>query len=46
MKGIDVNANFGYNQNMGPESLRLGLNLQANRLLERSTLVPDRPEQP
>ncbi len=38
VRGIDVNATFGYEIPMGNESLDLGLYLQANHLIERSTL--------
>jgi len=47
VKGIDINANFGYDINLGNDVIELGLNLQANHLIERSTLFlidPDNPD--
>lgn len=41
VRGIDLNANFGYDIPMGGEVLGLGLNLRANHLIERSTLELD-----
>ncbi len=38
VRGIDMNATFGYDVVMGGDVLELGLNLQANHLIERSTL--------
>lgn len=47
VRGIDINANLGYDIQMGAETLELGLNLRANHLIERSTLFlidPDNPD--
>ncbi|MBA3351238.1 MAG: TonB-dependent receptor, partial [Blastocatellia bacterium] len=47
VRGIDINANLGYDIQMGDETLGLGLNLRANHLIERSTLFlidPDNPD--
>ncbi|GAB5348110.1 TonB-dependent receptor domain-containing protein [Alteriqipengyuania sp. 357] len=47
VKGIDINANFGYDIPVGNDVVELGLNLQANNLIERSTLFlidPDNPD--
>ncbi len=47
VRGIDVNANFGYGVPLGDDTLDLGLNLRANHLIERSTLFlidPDNPD--
>ncbi|MGB3166829.1 MAG: TonB-dependent receptor [Alteraurantiacibacter sp.] len=38
VRGIDMNANFGYEIPLGGDVLDLGLSLQANHLIERSTL--------
>ena len=38
VKGIDLNANFGYDLALGNDVLELGLNLRANNLIERSSL--------
>ncbi len=38
VKGLDFNANFGYETPLGGDILDLGLNLRANHLIERSTL--------
>ncbi|MWV27326.1 TonB-dependent receptor domain-containing protein [Aurantiacibacter rhizosphaerae] len=38
VKGIDLNANFGYETPFAGDILDLGLNLRANHLIERSTL--------
>ncbi|WP_260484024.1 TonB-dependent receptor domain-containing protein [Sphingomicrobium flavum] len=37
VRGLDFNANFGYDVSLGDDYLDLGLNLRANHLLERST---------
>ena len=47
VRGIDINANFGYDIDVGNDQLQFGLNLQANHLIERSTLFlidPDNPD--
>lgn len=47
VRGIDINANLGYDLALGNDTLKLGLNLQANHLIERSTLFlidPDNPD--
>ncbi len=41
VKGIDINASFGYDIPMGGDTLELGLNLRANHLIERSELFID-----
>ncbi|WP_340587153.1 TonB-dependent receptor domain-containing protein [Erythrobacter alti] len=38
VRGIDINASFGYEVPLGGDILDLGLTLQANHLIERSTL--------
>jgi iron complex outermembrane receptor protein len=41
VRGIDMNATFGYNVPVGDEDLRLQLNLRANHLIERSSTFLD-----
>lgn len=38
VRGIDMNATFGYDLNVGGETIGLSLNLQANHLIERSNV--------
>ncbi len=38
VRGIDLNSTFGYELNVGGESIDLSLNLQANHLIERSNV--------
>jgi iron complex outermembrane receptor protein len=38
VRGIDINAGFGYPVSIGSETIDLGLNLRANHLIERSSL--------
>jgi iron complex outermembrane receptor protein len=37
VRGLDFNANFGYDLQVGTRTVELGLNLQANKLIERTT---------
>lgn len=41
VRGLDINANFGYDLPVGGDIFSLGLNLRANHLIERSTLFID-----
>ena len=41
VKGVDLNSSLGRSFLVGGEDLRLGLNLRANHLIERSTLFLD-----
>ncbi|RPF72003.1 TonB-dependent receptor domain-containing protein [Aurantiacibacter spongiae] len=41
VKGIDLNANFGYDLGFGGEIVDLGLNIRANHLIERSSTLLD-----
>ena len=41
VKGVDINASFGYDFIAGGENAGVGLNLRANHLIERSTLEID-----
>ncbi len=41
VRGLDFNASAGYDLQLGDRSLVLGLNVRANRLLERSTVFID-----
>ena len=45
VKGIDLNANFGYETPFAGDILDLGLNLRANHLIERSTLFINEDEE-
>jgi iron complex outermembrane receptor protein len=41
VRGMDFNANFGYDARMFNEDVRFGLNLRANHLLNRTTYLVD-----
>lgn len=41
VRGLDFNTSLGYDVEVGGRTVELGLNLQANRLLERSTIFID-----
>ncbi|WP_343347262.1 TonB-dependent receptor [Sphingomicrobium sp. XHP0239] len=41
VRGVDINANFGYELPIGNDFLDLGLDLRGNHLLERSTIFLD-----
>ena len=41
VRGLDFNASFGYDLQVGQRTVALGLNLQANKLIERKTLLLD-----
>lgn len=41
VRGIDLNGNIGYDLEFGGRTVELGLNLQANKLIERTTTFID-----